>query len=82
MVGDREGVRVKNLLHPTVCANGPYGHGARCRYHNGFLCEDCRTFVLDSDEHWYFTNEFGRRQERDVRYGKSSIPKSVGIHKI
>jgi hypothetical protein len=57
-----------NIGPPTMtraqCEAEPFPHNHRCRFTDGFYCEDCATWVPKEDETWYFTNSFGNRQDR------------------
>ena len=47
-----------------ACEARSYPHNQRCRFTTGFYCEDCSAWIPNADERWYFTNRYGRRQER------------------
>ena len=51
-------------MSPEECVNRSYPHNARCRWTDGFYCEDCGAWVPEDDDNWYFTDTFGNRQER------------------
>lgn len=57
-----------NVGDPTMtvtdCEARQYAHNPRMRFTTGFYCEDCGLWVPIEDERWYFTNAYGRRQER------------------